>query len=74
MAGSVEMKVRGADHERGLLGSALVEYDGRVHVQPAYPQLRLWPDSVAMLYGAPDVLPPLTPTWDKRALALTGRQ
>jgi hypothetical protein len=53
--------------------AALTEHDGRVHVQPAYPQLRLWPDSVAMLYGAPDVLPPLTPTWDKRALALDGR-
>jgi len=42
-----------------------------VRVQPAYPQLRLWPDSVALLYGAADALPRLTPTWDKRALDLT---
>lgn len=51
--------------------AALAERGGMVHVQPAYPQIRLWPDSVAMLYGAPDALPRLTPTWDKRALALT---
>ena len=53
--------------------AALVQHDEIVHVQPAYPQLRLWPDSVAMLYGTPDALPRLTPTWDKRALALSPR-
>lgn len=51
--------------------AALVEHDGALHVQPAYPQLRLWPDSVAMLYGVPDALPRLTPNWDKRALMLS---
>ena len=51
--------------------AALAEHAGMVHIQPAYPQLRLWPDSVAMLYGAPDALPRLTPTWDKRALLLS---
>ena len=51
--------------------AALAEHEGMAHVQPAYPQLRLWPDSVAMLYGAPDVLPRLTPSWDKRALLLS---
>jgi hypothetical protein len=51
--------------------AALLEGDGAVHVQPAYPQLRLWPDSVALLYGSSDALPRLTPTWDKRALDLT---
>ena len=50
---------------------ALVEQDGTLHVQPAYPQLRLWPDSVALLYGSADALPRVTPTWDKRALDLT---
>jgi hypothetical protein len=40
-------------------------------VQPAYPQLRLWPDSVTLLYGSADALPRLTPTWEKRALDLT---
>lgn len=52
--------------------AALIFHDDRMHVQPAYPQLRLWPDSVTMLYGAPDALPRLTPTWDKRSLLLSG--
>jgi hypothetical protein len=38
-------------------------------VRPGYPQVRLWPDSVRLLYGGAKVLPRLTPTWDKRALA-----
>jgi hypothetical protein len=50
---------------------ALSERDEVVRVQPAYPQLRLWPESVALLYGTADALPRLTPTWDKRALDLT---
>jgi hypothetical protein len=50
---------------------ALWESSDALYVQPAYPQLRLWPDSVALLYGTADALPRLTPTWDKRALDLT---
>jgi hypothetical protein len=50
---------------------ALSERDEILQVQPAYPQLRLWPESVALLYGFADALPRLTPTWDKRALDLT---
>ena len=50
---------------------ALAERDGTLFAQPAYPQLRLWPDSVELLYGAPDALPRLTPSWDKRALDLS---
>ncbi len=38
--------------------------------QPGYPRLRLWPDSVAALFGASESLPRLTPNWDKRYLAL----
>ena len=45
---------------------------GSWRVRPTYPQVRLWPDSVATLWGSPDALPPLTPTWDKRALDLTS--
>ena len=41
-------------------------------VQPGYPRLRLWPDSVNFLYGSSDALPRLTPTWDKRYLDLTA--
>jgi hypothetical protein len=49
----------------------VVRQEGSWWVEPAYPQVRLWPDSVEALCGAPDALPPLTPTWDKRALDLT---
>lgn len=40
-------------------------------VQPAYPSIRLWPASVAALYGNTATLPKLTPTWDKCYLDLT---
>ncbi|WP_204104535.1 MULTISPECIES: hypothetical protein [Spirulina sp. CCY15215] len=42
-------------------------------VRPAYPRLRLWPESVDFLYGSRDRLPsivPTNPTWDKRYLDL----
>ena len=45
---------------------------GELMVQPAYPCIRLWPESVEALFGAPDALPLLTPNWDKRYLDLTG--
>lgn len=50
---------------------ALADREGTLLVQPAYPQVRLWPEAVALLYGSDDALPRLTPTWDKRALDLT---
>jgi hypothetical protein len=39
-------------------------------IQPAYPCIRLWPESVEALYG-PNDLPKLTPNWEKRYLDLT---
>ncbi len=42
-------------------------------VQPGYPRLRLWPDSVNILYGASAALPLLTPHWEKRYLELMDR-
>jgi hypothetical protein len=39
-------------------------------VQPGYPLIRLWPHAVELLFGSPDALPNLTPTWDKRYLDL----
>ncbi len=42
-------------------------------VHPAYPYIRLWPSSVELLYGKPDALPLLTPTWDKHCLHLIDR-
>jgi hypothetical protein len=41
-----------------------------LEVVPSYPRVRLWDDSVAGLLGASEVLPLLTPTWEKRYLPL----
>lgn len=49
---------------------ALAEQEGTFRALPGNPQLCLWPDSVKMLYGSPDALPPLAPEWDKRRLVL----
>ncbi|HEX5081932.1 MAG TPA: serine/threonine protein kinase [Blastocatellia bacterium] len=40
-------------------------------VEPGYPLIRLWAESVEALFGSRDALPPLTPTWDKQYLDLT---
>jgi hypothetical protein len=50
---------------------ALCDRGGSFFVQPGYPLIRLWPESVRALYGAEDALPPLTPNWNKRYLDLT---
>ncbi len=52
-----------ADDVLALDGEALV-------VHPAYPRIRLWPDSAEALFAEP--LPPLTPGWEKRFLDLSG--
>jgi len=41
-----------------------------LEVVPSYPRLRLWDDSVRGLLGRSEVLPLLTPTWEKRYLPL----
>jgi hypothetical protein len=48
----------------------LVRQDGAFVVQSGYPRLRLWSDSVCALYGAPDAMPLITSTWDKRHVDL----
>ena len=48
----------------------LAEHGDRFDVQPGYPRINLWPDSVRALFGSEDALPPITPTWDKRYLSL----
>ncbi|MGK7927908.1 MAG: hypothetical protein AB4290_22170 [Spirulina sp.] len=56
---------------------ALNWQDDRVFVLPAYPRLRLWPESVEFLYGSRDRLPPIVPTnptWDKRYLDLKQKK
>jgi hypothetical protein len=49
---------------------ALDETGGCLRAQPGNPRIRLWPESVWALYGAPDALPLLTPNWNKRYLDL----
>jgi len=39
-----------------------------------YPRLRLWPDSVEMLFGSTGHLPRITPNWNKRHLELDAEQ
>lgn len=50
--------------------AALTEQGDRFLVQPGYPRINLWPDSVRALLGSETTLPRITPTWDKRYLAL----
>jgi hypothetical protein len=45
--------------------------DDDLLIQPAHPQIYLWPNSVEVLYGTKDHLPPLTANWDKCHLDLT---
>jgi hypothetical protein len=51
---------------------ALVERDGGYFVNPAYPYLCLWPDSVTMVYGPDKQLPSFSRSWEKRLLSLAG--
>lgn len=49
---------------------AMNEEAGQFLVQPGYARLNLWSDSVRALFGSEQALPRITPTWDKRYLAL----
>lgn len=51
---------------------ALKESAGVFHAIPAYPRIRLWPESVSALFGSPEALPRITASWDKRHLDLTS--
>lgn len=51
--------------------TAVLDVRGRLcRVQPGYPRINLWPDSVQAIFGSPDALPPIAPPWEKRYLAL----
>ena len=50
----------------------LVESADCFRVAPAYPRVRLWPESAASLFGRAESLPLITPTWEKRFLPLDG--
>jgi hypothetical protein len=51
---------------------ALVQREGDFFVSPSYPHLCLWPESVEMLYGTADALPPFLPNWEKRRLSVAN--
>jgi hypothetical protein len=42
----------------------------RFLVQPGYPRVNLWPESVQALFRSADALPKITPTWGKMFLPL----
>ncbi len=53
---------------------AIATQDDHFLIQPAYPRIRLWSNSVIALYHDVEALPriaPLHPTWDKRYVDLT---
>ena len=49
---------------------ALAEEGEKFLVQPGYPRVNLWSDSVRALFGSEEALPQITPTWEKRYMAL----
>lgn len=49
---------------------ALQENESKFLVVPAYPHVCLWQESVAMLYGSADALPPFSKGWEKQRLSL----
>jgi len=50
--------------------AVLDDHRGQFSVQPGYPRINLWPDSVQTLFRSKDVLPAITTTWDKRYMML----
>jgi hypothetical protein len=52
--------------------AALLHADNYYQVQPAYPSIRLWAESVSSQFGSEDALPRITPNWDKRFLDLNS--
>ena len=54
--------------------SPVLESRGSSFVEPGYPRVCLWPETVSSLLGAPDTLPRLTPTWEKCFLPLDGKR
>jgi hypothetical protein len=53
---------------------ALAELDGAFRAVPAYPWVRLWPESVYALWGSPEALPRISEGWEKRHLALPAHR
>jgi hypothetical protein len=51
----------------------LYEENQRFQVEPGFPRVCLWPDTVERLFGGCDALPSLTSNWGKHFLPLDGR-
>jgi hypothetical protein len=51
---------------------ALRELADGFRIEPAFPRIRLWPQSAESLFGSCDALPRIAPHWDKRHLELDG--
>ena len=51
----------------------IVEREDDVLACPSHPRLTVWPESAEALFGSPDALPTLTPTYSKRYLEIEGR-
>ena len=49
---------------------ALADREECFFVEPGYPRLNLWPDSVRALFGSAEGSPRITPTWNKRYMRL----
>lgn len=49
---------------------ALKDLGDGFFVEPGYPRLNLWPDSVRALFGSDQASPRITPTWNKRYMTL----
>lgn len=52
--------------------AVVTDQGDRFLIQPGYPRINLWPDSVRTLFGPEAALPRITPTWNKQYLALDG--
>ena len=50
--------------------AALADDGENLLVQPGYPRVNLWADSVRALFGSAEALPRITPTWNKHYMAL----
>ena len=67
---ALEISSSGTSSDGGPAGARLAPQVANFRVQPAYPHLCLWPDSVQFLYGPEEQFPRLAPDWDKRKLVL----
>lgn len=54
--------------------SPVKDENGTLYVEPGYPRICLWSAAVASLFGSPQALPTLTPTWEKCFLELDGER